>query len=111
GAYAARVTDGSLPGNHAIVLGLVSASLGIPRLEAVASELYSLAAGWASAAVRLGLLHHRSSQRLLNRVRPVVAEAALRVVAWDVEEITSSGLLLDVMSMRHEQAELRLFAT
>jgi urease accessory protein len=109
--YAELVSAGGLPGNHAVVLGLVSASLGIPQLEAVAAELYAVAAGCASAAVRLGLLDHRSSQRLLNRLRPVVAEAALRAVDRDVEEIASSALLPDVMSMRHEQADLRLFAT
>jgi urease accessory protein len=109
--YTERVSASRLPGNHAVVLGLVSASLGIRRLEAVAGELYAFAAGWASAAVRLGLLDHRASQRLLNRVTPVVAQAALRAADRDVEEISSSALLPDVMSMRHEQANLRLFAT
>jgi urease accessory protein len=109
--YAELVSAGGAPGNHAVVLGLVSASLSVPPPEAVAGELYAVAAGWAGAAVRLGLLDHRSSQRLLNRLRPVVAEAALRAVERDVEEISSSALLSDVMSMRHEQADLRLFAT
>ena len=109
--YAAGVERDSTPGNHAVVLGLVSASLGVPRVEAVAGELYAFAAGWAGAAVRLGLLDHRAAQRLLHRVRPVSTEAALRAVDRDVEHISSSGPLLDVMSMRHEQAELRLFAT
>jgi urease accessory protein len=111
GEYAAAVERGSSPGNHAVVLGLLSGSLGVPRLEAVAGELYAFAAGWASAAVRLGLLDHRAAQRLLHRVRPVITEAALRALDRDVEHISSCGPLPDVMAMRHEQAELRLFAT
>jgi urease accessory protein len=109
--YAARVEAGSSPGNHAVVLGVLGASLGVPRLEAVAGELFAFSAGWGGAAVRLGLIDHRAAQRLLHRVRPVSVAAALRAVDRDVRHISSSGPLPDVMSMRHEQAELRLFAT
>ena len=109
--YAAGVDHSSFAGNHAVVLGLLTASLGVPRLDAVAGELYAFAAGWTSAAVRLGLVDHRAAQRLLHRVRPISAEAALRAVDRDVEHISSSGPLPDVMAMRHEQAELRLFAS
>jgi urease accessory protein len=111
GDYADRVAEGDSPGNHAVVLGLVSALLGVPRLDAVAGELYAFAAGWASAAVRLGLLDHRGAQHVLHRVRPVSAQAALRAADRDVEDISSSGPLPEVMSMRHEESRLRLFAT
>ena len=109
--YAERVSDGSAPGNHAVILGLVSAILGVPRLEAVAGELYAFAGGWASAAIRLSLLDHRAAQHLLHRVRPVTAQAAVRAADRGVDDISSFGPLPEVMSMRHEQAGLRLFAT
>ena len=109
--YGEHVDAGRLPGNHAVVLGLVLALLGVPRLEAVAGELYAFSAGWTAAAVRLGLTDHQTAQSLLQSVRPVLAEAAERAVAGDVGDISSCTPLPDVMSMRHEQAELRLFAT
>jgi urease accessory protein len=109
--YYSHVDSGNAPGNHAVALGLVSARLGVARLEAVAGELFAFSAGWAAAAVRLGVLDHRAAQRLLHRTRPVSAEAALRVIDRDVEDISSCSPLPDVMSMRHEQAGLRLFAT
>src|SRR5262249_42356272 len=109
--YADLVDAGRTPGNHAVVLGLVSALLGVPRLEAVAGELYAFSAGWVAAAVRLGLTDHRPAQALLARVRPLTAEAALRAVDRDVAHIFSCTPLPDVMSMQHEEAELRLFAS
>lgn len=109
--YAQRVHDGRTPGNHAIVLGLVSAALGVPRLAAVAGELYAFCASWVAAAVRLGLIDHRAAQHVLHRVRPVTAEAARNAVDRDVPQISSCTPFVDVMSMRHEQAELRLFAS
>jgi urease accessory protein len=109
--YAERVGRRELPGNHAVVIGLLSAGLGVPRLEAVVGELYAYSSGWIAAAVRLGLVDHRTAQGLLHRVRLVIADAAGQVVERDVDQISSCTPLLDVMSMRHEQAELRLFAS
>jgi urease accessory protein len=109
--YARLVETAQAPGNHAVVLGLVDGLLGVPRLEAVAGELYTFSAGWAAAAVRLGLTDHWTAQSLLHRVRPVVSSAAERAVSGDVADISSCTPLVDVMSMRHERAEIRLFAS
>jgi urease accessory protein len=111
GDYATCVEHGDSPGNHAVVLGALSAWFGVPRVDAVAGELFAFSAGWASAAVRLGLIDHRTAQRLLHRVRGVSVDAALRAADRDVHHISSSAPLPDVMSMRHEHAELRMFAT
>jgi urease accessory protein len=105
------VAGGGTPGNHAVVLGVLSAELGVPRLEAVAGELYAFAVSWVSAAVRLAVTDHRTAQGVLHRVRPVMVAAALEAAERDVARISSSTPLLDVMSMRHEEAGLRLFAS
>jgi urease accessory protein len=108
---AERVRGGRSPGNHAVVFGVLSAALGVSRAEAVAAELFAFSAAWASAAVRLGLIDHRAAQAVLNCVRPVTAAAALEAADGQVAQIRSCTPLLDVMSMRHEQAGLRLFAS
>jgi urease accessory protein len=109
--YAERVSQGRSPGNHAVVIGLLSAHLRVPRLEAVVGELYAFSSSWVAAAVRLGLADHRGAQGLLHRLRYVIADSARSVVELDVNDISSCTPLLDVMSMCHEQAELRLFAS
>jgi urease accessory protein len=108
---AEHVNSGQVPGNHAVMLGLISATLTVPRLEAVAIELYAYAAGWAGAAVRLGLSDHLTAQAVLHRARQVIVESARRALDGDVAQISACTPHLDVMSMRHEQAEVRLFAT
>jgi urease accessory protein len=109
--YAELVRRERSPGNHAVVLGLVSARLGVPGPEAVAGELFAFSAGWVAAAVRLALIDHRTAQAVLHRVSPVVADSALKAVDRDVRHIAGCTPLVDVMSMRHEAAELRLFAS
>lgn len=110
-SYSELIDVGYAPGNHAIVLGMLDALLDVPRLEAVAGELYAFSAGWVAAAVRLGLTDHLEAQWVLRRVRPVIAQAAQRGLVRDVADISSCTPLPDVMSMRHESAELRLFAS
>jgi urease accessory protein len=105
------VGESRTPGNHAVVLGLIAAALGVPRSDAVAGELYAFASGWLSAAVRLGLSDHQTAQALLHAVRHVIVASALRALDGGVGEISACTPLLDVMSMRHEQADVRLFAT
>ena len=109
--YAERVKRGHSAGNHAVVVGLLSALMGVPCLDAVAGELYAFSSSWVAAAVRLGLIDHRGAQATLYRARPVIASAAPAVIDRDVSQISSCTPLLDVMAMRHEEAELRLFAS
>jgi urease accessory protein len=109
--YVDLVHSGRCPGNHAIVLGLLTAWLGVPRLEAVAGEIYAFCASWVAAAVRLGIADHLVAQLVLHEGRAACAKAARKAVDGDVREISSCTPLVDVMAMRHEQAELRLFAS
>jgi urease accessory protein len=112
--YAAMVRAGSAPGHHAVVVGLLGASVGLSALESVAGELYAFTASWSSAALRLGLIDHRSAQQILYDSRGVVAEAAehavRRAAAHGASAVASYTPAMDLMSMRHEVAEIRLFA-
>ncbi|HKC29268.1 MAG TPA: urease accessory UreF family protein [Jatrophihabitans sp.] len=109
--YAHRADTGRAEGHHATAFGLITAVLGVPMLSAVAGELYAFSSGLVSASVRLGLADHRAAQHILHRARPVIAAAAREAAGRTVAQISSSTPFLDVMSMRHEQAELRLFAS
>lgn len=108
-AYAGRVARGEAPGNHAIVLGLSMATLGIDREQAVAGELYSFAASAVGAAVRLAIIDHRFAQAVLHALKPVIAQIAPIHCLSKIGDIASSTPLIDIMAMRHERAELRLF--
>lgn len=109
--YVDLVDVGHVPGNHAVVLGLLAALLDVPPFDAAAGELAAFSTGWVAAAVRLGLTDHLTAQFVLRRVHPVLVEAAERAVVGDVDDISCCTPLPDVMSMRHEQAELRLFSS
>lgn len=107
--YSEQVRRESLPANHAIVLGLTMARLGIRRERALAGELYAFSASAVGAAVRLAFIDHRVAQAVLHALKPVIAEVASIHCNSRVRDIASSAPLIDIMGMRHERAELRLF--
>jgi len=107
--YAERARTRSVPGNHAIALGLITSQLGIRRAHAVAGELYSFASTAVAAAVRLAVVDHVRAQRVLDGLRPVIVEVARSRASGEVHDIVSSLPLIDMMCMRHEEAELRMF--
>lgn len=107
--YASCVESGAAPGNHAVVLGLIMATLGISRNKAILSELYAFATNFVSAGVRLTIIDYRTAQELLHQHRPVLVELAQLCCARGVQDIVSSAPWIDMMAMCHEQAEVRLF--
>jgi urease accessory protein len=109
--YAELVNSSRSPGNHAVAFGLLTASLGIPRVLAVTSELYAFSAAWVAAAVRLALTDHHTAQAVLHQAGETIASSARTAADRDVKDIRSCTPLLDVMAMRHENADLRLFAS
>lgn len=108
-SYADRVRDGAVPGNHAVSLGLAMAVLGIERERAVAGELYAFTASAIGSVVRLAIIDHRYAQAVLHALKPVIVEVAHIHCESRVRDIASSTPLIDIMAMRHERAELRLF--
>ena len=95
--YADLIDGGHVPGNYAIVLGLLDGLLDVPRLEAVAAELYAFCAGWVAAAVRLGLTDHLTVQWLLRRVRPALAAAAEQAAVGEVDLISPCAPLVSCL--------------
>lgn len=110
-AYLARVRAEELPGNQAVAMGIMKTGFGIPVREAVTAELYAFAASCAGAALRMTLIDHRQAQRVLRDLAPVVIAATDDALTRSIAEIGGSAPLAELMAMRHETAELRLFAT
>ncbi|GLK75042.1 urease accessory protein UreF 1 [Methylopila jiangsuensis] len=106
-ALQALVRSGDTPGHLAVAQGVVWRGAGLERDGAVLASGYIVASGFATAAVRLGLVGAVAAQAVVRRLLPVVAELA----ATDPpERIESFAPLLDIAAARHARGELRLFS-
>jgi urease accessory protein len=77
-----------------------------PALRAFLTAVIS---NWISAGVRLIPLGHTDSQRLLQKLEPVVAAAALRALAAGLDDLGSATFRADLAGIRHETQYTRLF--
>jgi len=111
GSYLARVRAENLPGNQAVAMGLLKVSLDIPVWEAVAGELHAFATTCAGAALRVSLIDHRQAQRVIRDLAPTIIAATDDAVDRTVAEIGGTAPFAEIMTMRHETAEIRLFVT
>jgi urease accessory protein len=102
-----QVQQGATPGHHAIAFGLVAQGLGLPEEPALLAYLYTVAAGWVAAAVRLIPLGQTDGQRLLHELAPTLVEL-LRYRQCTPEAAWSCTPGLDIRSMQHEQLYSRL---
>jgi urease accessory protein len=111
GDFLEMVDERVAPGNQAVALALLKVKLGIPVPEAVAGELYSFAASSVGAAVRMSEIDHRNAQRILLLLQPVIERATEDALSRELYELGGSAPFAELMSMRHEEAELRLFSS
>jgi urease accessory protein len=107
--YRAAVEAGTSPGNAAVALGAVAASLGIGRKEAILIEFYTFTTSVLGAAMRLIRLDHEEAQLVLSRLKPVMLRVAQENMDRSLQDMRAFAPLIDIMGMAHERAPIRLF--
>lgn len=105
--YSVALNAGATPGHLPVVLGLVLATCGWNRQEAVAGYLYHAVVGLASAAMKLLPVGQRESQQLLQEWTGVIV--SLSRSAAERERMSSWAPVQDIYAMRHARLESRLF--
>ena len=93
----------------AVVAGIAARLCGAEQRPATALYLQSVVANLINAAVRLVPLGQTDGQRATAALEAAILEAADRAIATPLEEIGSSGLMVDIAAMRHETQYTRLF--
>jgi urease accessory protein len=109
-AYHEWVRAGRARGHLAVVHGLVWCGAGLDEAAASAVSAYSLCVGLLGAALRLGLIGHIDSQRILARLRNEIT-GLLAVQPPALEDVGVCTPEAEVAAMRHETQDARLFIT
>src|SRR5262249_3600376 len=91
-----HMRDGTTPGQHAIVFGLVAQSLGVDQESTLLAYLYTVLTGLVAAALRLVPLGQSDGQRLLHELAPLGRELIAQYSPLSPEEAWSSTPGLDI---------------
>lgn len=109
-AFADAIDDGETPGHYPVVLGGATAVAGLGRDEACLLLGYAFVSDMLGAAQRLGRFGHTEIQTVLADLLPVVATLPT-YADRDLAAMGSFAPLAEIMGMRHERADRRLFVS
>jgi urease accessory protein len=107
--YRALVESGAAPANHAVAWAVAGAAIAIPRDTLAIGYLYSFATNLLGAALRLLPYSHVQAQTTLHALKPLLTSLALEAGTRDWREMAGFAPGLELVAMRHERAEVRLF--
>lgn len=105
--WRSRVRAGDAPGHLPTTQSVVWRGAGLDRDGAVAASGYMVVSGFATAAVRLGLVGAVAAQSVVRDMLTVIDELSRREPPKRIE---SFAPLLDVAAARHARGALRLFS-
>jgi len=109
--YAAGVERGEAPGSYAVALGALCGAWGLNPRQAALVDLYSLVTGLLGAALRILSLDHVRSQAILHQLKARLVAVAHEAAETPYLDMWTFAPAVDLHQMRHERAELRLFAS
>ena len=109
--YARQVEHDTVPGNHTVVLGVVTAEAGIDERQACLVCCHGFVTGGLGAAQRLLSLGHTVAQRILTDPQPVMVDAVEDSAGRSLSNMTPFAPLIDVLAADHERAARRLFGS
>jgi urease accessory protein len=108
-SYKERIQQDDALGHLPVAQGLIWAEIGLDEAEAAVLSAYTYLAGSAAAAIRLGIAGHLDAQRIITRLRPVIAGLAGQLPP-PPHEAGAFAPRTDIAAMRHETTPARLFA-
>ena len=72
--YSEKISKNESPGTHPVVAGVCSFVLGVKKEQARQMMMYGFCVSVTGAALRLGLIDHIQSQKILHQLKPKIQE-------------------------------------
>lgn len=109
--YQIAISKGKATGVYPVSFGVVTASLGIPKKKAGFILLYGFTVSIVGAALRLGILQHFESQRIIHDLGPVIIQTVLDNIDRPIINMWQFAPCLDILQMKHEAMSSKMFIT
>ena len=109
--YHDAIKESRAPGTHPVVTGVVSNILGIDKQKSVLHFLYGFSVSMVGAALRLGMIEHLQSQKILHQLKPVIAETCDEYITKSLDDMWQFAPEYDIIQIEHEQQFSKMFIT
>jgi urease accessory protein len=114
---AVRVSGLALPeglgesASYPVAVGAIAAAQALDGFDALAAYLHAFASNQIQCAIRLGMLGQNAGVALLAKLEETILQSAERASNSTLDDLGSSAIMADIMTMRHEDLNSRIFRT
>lgn len=96
---------------YPVAVGAVAGAHGIALEDALGAWLHAFVSNLVQAAIRLGVTGQRGGVETLAALEATILETAHRGARSALDDLGSATIMADIMAMRHETQNSRLFRT
>jgi urease accessory protein len=109
--YQIAISKGKATGVYPVSFGVVTSSLDISKKKAGFIFLYGFTVSIVGAALRLGILQHFESQKIIHDLGPVILQSVLENIDKPISGMWQFAPRLDILQMKHEAMISKMFIT
>ena len=110
-SYSEKISKNESPGIHPVVAGVCSFIMGIKKEQARQMMLYGFCVSTTGAALRLGLIDHIQSQKLLHKIKPIIQQTLEKFADTKINDCWQFSPQYDLIQMTHENKFSKMFIT
>jgi urease accessory protein len=92
-----------------VAVGAIAAAQNLERVDTLSAYLHATASNQIQCAIRLGVLGQNAGVALLAKLEETILQIAERASNSTLDDLGSSGIMADIMTMRHEDLHSRIF--
>ncbi len=109
--YKDSITHNKTHGAFPVAFAIACNSLKIKKEKSMAMMLYGFTVGVIGAALRLGLIQHFESQKILHSIKPIISQTIKEYSNKSILEMWQFAPQVDIMQMSHEKMDSKMFIT
>ncbi len=106
-----QILDKKTPGTYPVCLALAAHCFGISKNNACLVLVYGFAVAVLGAALRLGIIQHTQSQKILAQIRQEMSDVVSKFVSKPAESMWQFVPYLEIFQMQHEKLDSKMFVT
>ena len=110
-SYSEKISKNNSPGTHPVVAGVCSFVMGIKKEQARQMMMYGFCVSTTGAALRLGMIDHIQSQKILHKIKPKIQQTLEKFVDTKINDCWQFSPQYDLIQMTHENKFSKMFIT
>ena len=110
-SYSEKISKNDSPGTHPVVAGVCSFAMGIKKEQARQMMMYGFCVSTTGAALRLGMIDHIQSQKIIHKIKPKIQQTLEKFVDTKINDCWQFSPQYDLIQMTHENKFSKMFIT